>query len=96
MSCIWAGRERGGEDVKLEGKKLMKLWRTNGGEKTLRGLEQKKRRRWGGLGEEEEDKRLSPLSQPDGEKKSDGREKGGEGGEGVAKKAGETVSVCEG
>lgn len=40
--------------------------------------------------------RGSLLSQPDGEKKSDGREKGGEGGEGVAKKAGETVSVCEG
>ena len=57
-----------------------------GGKKTLRGLEQKKRRRWGGLGEEEEDKRLSPLSQPDGEKKSDEREKAGGGGEGVAKK----------
>lgn len=75
VSCIWAGRERGGEDVKLEGKKLMKLWRTNGGKKTLRGLEQKKRRRWGGLGEEEEDKRLSPQPAGWGEKEWRERER---------------------
>lgn len=63
-----------------------------GGAGDLRGLEQKKRRRWGGLGEEE-DKSALPLSQPDGEKKSDERE-GRRRRRGRSKIAGETVSVC--
>lgn len=57
VSCIWTGRVRGGEDAELEGKKLMKLWRTNGGEKNPERAraeeeEEMRRIRWGGGGQE--------------------------------------------
>ena len=57
VSCIWTGRVRGGEDAGLEGKKLMKLWRTNGGEKNPERAraeeeEEMRRIRWGGGGQE--------------------------------------------
>lgn len=78
--------------VELEAKQWVQLWRIKGGAGDQRGLEQKKRRRWGGLGEEE-DKSALPLSQPDGEKKSDERE-GRRRRRGRSKIAGETVSVC--